>query len=148
MDYSFMKTGFDLTGNDEHENKKNIVALVSLFGKNALQTSFIYVKHAKRNGVTLEDIKRSTMLEVFLFMKRPNVVEAANTIKEEIFSADSEEEEEEMEEDDEIVDFSESKCECGFCKCINNIYERWEKWEPQGKLEEILKKNMVLFDKS
>ena len=147
MDYSFMKTGFDLTGNDEYENKKDIIALVSLFGKNALETSFIYVKHAKRNGVTLEDIKRSTMLEVFLFMKRPNVIEAAKEIKKQIFSADSDDEGE-VWEDEKIEDFAESECACAFCKCINNIYVRWEKWEPQGQLEEILKNNMVLFDKS
>ena len=42
-DYSFMKTGFDLTGDNELEDNKNIVALVTLFGENATKKG-IFVK--------------------------------------------------------------------------------------------------------
>ena len=35
--------------------------------------------------------------------------------------------------------FKESECSCALCKCINDIYNRWEHWTPEGKLQEILK---------
>ena len=155
-DYSFMKTGFDMVGNDERENQKNIVALVTLFGTNAIRTSFIYVKHAKRGGVTVEDIKRAVMLETFFFMKRPDVMEKANEIKNELFNSfeedaeDSEDEEDvegaEGEENEEIVEvFAESECSCALCSCINKIYERWAAWTPQTPMEKILKKSVENF---
>jgi hypothetical protein len=152
-DYSFMKTGFDMVGNDEYENQKNIVALVTLFGTNAIRTSFIYIKHAKRGGVTVEDIKRAVMLETFFFMKRPDVMEKANEIKNELFNSseeDSEDEEDvegaEGEENEEIIEvFVESECSCALCSCINKIYERWAAWTPQTPMEKILKKSVENF---
>ena len=139
-----MKTGFDLAGNDDYEDKKNIVALVTLFGEHAIRTSFTYVKHAKRNGVTVEDIRRCIMLETFFFMKRPDVLVKAEEIKKQLFDNDSEEEEEDEEDDveteEEMQVFKESECDCALCTCINKIDERWEKWTPQGNMEEILKK--------
>ena len=166
-----MKTGFDLAGNNEYEDKKNIVALVTLFAENAIRTSFTYVKHSKRGGVTVEDIKRAIMLETFFFMKRPDVLSKAEAIKKELFAenSDSEEEEEEEEEGvgcnncyacisgggkpcsnscEEIQEFKESECKCALCSCINKIYERWSKWEPNGKMEEILKKAVEEFGTS
>ena len=149
-DYSFMKSGFDMTVNNEEEEKRNIVSLVTYFGENAIRTSFIYVKHGKRNGVTVEDIKRCTMLEVFFFMKRPNLLEKTKEIKEKIYmSFDSDEEEENngniIVNDGEIEDFKESACDCALCKAINTIYARWEKWEPTNSFEDILKKNLDTF---
>ena len=88
-------------------------------GENAIRTSFIYVKHGKRNGVTVEDIKRCTMLEVFFFMKRPNLLEKMKEIKEKIYmSFDSDEEGEDdgniIINNGEIEDFKESACEVCF----------------------------------
>ena len=144
-DYSFMKTGFDVAGENAYEDHKNIVALVTLFGEHAIRTSFIYVKHAKRKGVTVEDIKRAVMLETFFFMKRPDVVEKADEIKKELFGGAEEEEEEEEEEEGEMEVFKESECSCALCKCINGIYERWDKWTPVGVMENILKKAVESF---
>ena len=144
-DYSFMKTGFDVVGENAYEDRKNIIALVTLFGEHAIRTSFIYVKHAKRKGVTVEDIKRSVMLETFFFTKRPDIVEKADEIKKALFEGGDEEEEEE-EEEDEMEVFKESECSCALCKCINGIYERWDKWTPEGPMENILKKAVENFD--
>ena len=147
-DYSFMKTGFDLTGDNELEDNKNIVALVTLFGENAIRTSYTYVKHAKRNGITVEDLKRCIMLECFFFMKRPDVLQKTEEIKEQLFNTAEEEEEEEPDSDpDEVSEldeedmqvFKSSECTCALCNCVNNIYTRWSNWTPQGPMEEILK---------
>jgi len=144
-DYSFMKTGFDLTGDNELEDNKNIVALVTLFGENAIRTSYTYVKHAKRNGITVEDLKRCIMLECFFFMKRPDVLQKTEEIKEQLFNTAEEEEPDsdpdeasELDEGDMQV-FKSSECTCALCNCVNNIYTRWSNWTPQGPMEEILK---------
>ena len=147
-DYSFMKTGFDLVGNNEYELKKNIVALVTLFAENAIKTSFTYVKHSKRKGVTTEDLKRCVMMECFFFTKRPDILKKAEDIKRELFDtiedSDSDSDTEEGTEQDE--EFKESECKCALCKCINNIYGRWSNWTPDGKMQEILKDVIDKFD--
>ena len=149
-DYSFLKTGFDLVGNDDYELKKNIVSLVTLFGENAIRTSFTYVKHANRSGVTTEDLKRCVMLECFFFTKRPDVIQKTEEIKTQLFDTieDSDSDTDEETEQDEIAieAFKESECTCALCQCINNIYDRWSNWTPEGKLHEILKGVIDNFD--
>ena len=85
-DFSFMKTGFNLVDNSNIENEQNIISLVTLFAKNALETATQYVTHAERTEVTVTDIKKSLMLEVFLFMKRPNVVQKTDELKQQLFN--------------------------------------------------------------
>ena len=141
-DFTFMKTGFNLVDDNKHsEFEKNIVAMVTAFGENALRTSAQYTTHAKRQVVTPEDIKRAMMLEVFLYTKRPGIVETCQKIKDELFGDDEEEEEEEEEEVEEQL-FEESNCECALCQCLNTIHDRWAKWEPQTPIEMILKKHI------
>ena len=41
--------------------------------------------------VTIEDIKRAMMLELFLFNKRPDLLEKTKEIKDEIYGDDGEE---------------------------------------------------------
>ena len=141
-DYSFMKTGFDMASSDEEA--KNVVAMITAFTEGGLRTAAVYVTHAKRNCITLEDIKRGMMLESFMFMKRPGIVEKTQEIKQELFynddddsvSADEDSEEEEGEESA----FVKSNCKCALCTCINNIYERWRNWEPKLPWELLIKK--------
>ena len=33
-------------------------------------------------------------------------------------------------------------CKCSLCKCMNNVYTRWEKWEPTTSFEHIFKKHI------
>jgi len=150
-DYSFMKSGFDPTGsgpsNKEHE--QNIVSMVALFGENALRTAAHYTKHSERCVVTAEDIKRAMMMEVFIYTKRPDIMEKLKTIKEDLFSNEEEEEsdEEDSEEEDEDYcncehPFKESKCECALCQCLNTIHDRWVGWGPTTPLETLLKKHI------
>ena len=69
MDFSFMKSGFDPTADveDMEEFKKNVSSLIVAFGENAMRTGAKYVSHSKRKVVTVEDLKRAMMLEMFLF---------------------------------------------------------------------------------
>ena len=58
-DYSFMKSGFD---NLVHEDPtENIASIVLVFMENAVKSAAIYVKHAKRNAISPEDIKRGLL---------------------------------------------------------------------------------------
>jgi len=141
-DFTFMKSGFDNTPLDEDDMKKNIASILVHFMENALKSAAIYVKHCKRNVVTIEDIKRGMMLEAFLFGRRTDTGQKVEAIKQEIFGeeVDSDDEEEvEFADEDEEAEFTESKCECGMCKCFNTIYDRWEGWEPENGMMSILK---------
>ena len=149
-DFSFMKTGFDLVNNEE-ETKQNIVAMVTAFTEKACRTACIYIKHSPRNVVTLEDIKRSMMLEVFMFMKRPGIMEETAAIRHELFVLPAEDDIMEGDYDFDIAEenecvFCESKCECALCKCVNKIYERWENWQPSNPWEVILKTHVDKMD--
>ena len=142
-DFSFMKTGFDLVNNEE-ETKQNIVAMVTAFTEKALRTACIYVKHSPRDIVMLEDIKRSMMLEVFMFTKRPGIMEETASIRQQLFAPITEDDIEDDENDIDIEDdddaiFCESECDCALCKCINTIYDRWVVWTPSNPWEIILK---------
>ena len=39
-------------------------------------------------------------------------------------------------------EFEENDCKCSLCKCMNNVYTRWEKWEPTTSFEHIFKKHI------
>ena len=102
-DYSFMKTGHNLVEDDTEDLKKDIVAYITLFLENALRSATVYaVKHGKRDSITVEDIKRCMMLEVFLFIKRPGVDQKLGEVKDKLFN----EEDEDEEDDGELERFS------------------------------------------
>ena len=69
-DYSFMKTGFNLVENSKEDFVKDATALTLNFMENAIRSASIYIKHAKRQDITTEDIKRSLMLELFVWEKK------------------------------------------------------------------------------
>ena len=151
-----MKTGFDLVDNGELD-KQRIVAMVTAFTDKAVRSACIFVKHSKRDVVVVEYIKRAMMLEVFMFMKRPGIQEETEEIRRQIFYGDSDNEEEdegasgdeagedgadEGDDADEEVEFKESECPCALCKCINNIYDRWNPWTPTNTWQTILRKHI------
>jgi len=141
-DFTFMKTGFDMTQPDDEEFQKNTAAIIVTYAEQALRTAALYVTHhKKRNGITPEDIKRAMMLEMFLFKKRSNLLEKAEEIKKILYEGDDEDDEEpiNMAEEDE---FSENNCDCAICKCVNNIYPRWDKWTPDSLFETVIKKHI------
>ena len=139
-----MKTGFNMLKEDPEDLKKDIVSYITLFLENAIRSASIYaVKHGGRKTITKEDIKRCMMLEVFLFIKRPGIDQKITEMKQKIFE-ESDEDEYTTEEEGECEDepFEESKCKCGLCTCITNIYERWNSWTPTNKMEEIFHKHI------
>ena len=144
-DYSFMKTGFDLTEPTTiGEQQKQIVALIALFTENALRNACVYIKHSPRTQVTTEDIKRGLMLEVFLFTKRPGVVEKAKEIKNELENYENSDDDEShiVDSDEEEEEFAPNLCNCAFCTCITDIYKRWDDWTPSTAIEKILHKHI------
>jgi hypothetical protein len=148
-DYSFMKTGFDLTeSSNVGENlMEDVTAIVFSFMENAMRSAAIYIKHCKRNGVTQEDIKRALMLEIFLFRKRDNIMKHILEIKNEILKEEEDDDEEYDIEDivipeNELDSFKESECDCGICQCLNKIYIRWDKFEPHTNIEKLMKNHI------
>ncbi len=143
-DYTFMKSGFDNIDNGEDEEKvKDLTSILVHFSENSLKHSSLYIKHCKRNCITPEDIKRSMMLEMFMFSKRNNLKEKIESIKSELYDCDSEDEEiiinePERKEDD----FKESECNCALCLCMNNVYKKWDTWSPETPIQEILQRHI------
>jgi len=80
-DYSFMRSGFDnLENGDEEQKQQQLASTLVHFSENALLNASVYIKHADRNQITKEDLKRCLMLEVFIFTKRENLQEKIEDI--------------------------------------------------------------------
>jgi len=143
-DFTFMKSGFNLMQPNDEEFKKNTATITVTYAQYALKTAGTYVSHHKtRNGITPEDIKRSMMLEMFLFNNRPDVLEKAEEIRHMLFGGEEyDSDEEELVNLNHSNEFSENDCECAICKCINNIYTRWENWTPVSLFETTIKKHI------
>ena len=92
-DYSFMRSGFDnLENGDDEQKQQQLASTLVHFSENALLNASVYIKHADRNQITKEDLKRCLMLEVFIFTKRENLQEKIEDIVEELYYNDSDEE--------------------------------------------------------
>ena len=118
-----------------------------------------YVEHSGRYSMTAKDIKYALQMEIFLFMKRDDLVSDLTEIRQEIAdyieNGSSDEDEEEMEHsgsgsgsgsssDDYVEEeFRESICDCVTCRSMNEINKRFPDWEPTSPLEEILKKRII-----
>ena len=140
-DYTFMKSGHDnLISNEITEEQQNMISIIIGFTENAMKTAAKYTTHSGRKVVLPEDIKRSMMLEMFIFNKRENIVSQLEAIRKEIFEDSSDDEEIIMEDPEEVPEFCESKCECMMCKTLNNIRNSWENFTPSSRLETLLKK--------
>ena len=145
-DYSFMKSGFD---NLVHEDPtENIASIVLVFMENAVKSAAIYVKHAKRNAITPEDIKRGLMLEIFFIKQRPNMLEQCEEMKKTINKILEEDDNDDDLDQlsniyaDEEEEFKESECECPMCNCMNTIYTRWEGFTPETSIERAMYKHI------
>jgi len=158
-DYSFMKSGVNNLEENEANTEKEIVAVILHFMENATRSASIFVDHSKRNAITVEDVKRGLMLEIFLFSKRVDIKQDIIRIKNELDDEDEDDESNEDDDnnegdesneddsdyicpDDEVMEFKESLCECAMCKCLNNVYDRWGKWTPISPIEIIMKKHI------
>ena len=146
-DYAFMKTGFNTVIEKENPNEiiENAAAIAIVYMENAIKSAAIYSKHAKRKEITVEDIRRGLMLEMFFIKKRPDTLKKCEDTKQKIKNILEEEEKSfddtDYDEDEEDTEqFTESKCKCAMCLCLNTIYERWNKWKPETSLEQIIHK--------
>ena len=141
-DYSFMRSGFDnLENGDEEQKQQQLASTLVHFSENALLNASVYIKHADRNQITKEDLKRCLMLEVFIFTKRDNLQEKIEDIVEELYYNDSDEEDIIFDDDENVIvdEFTESECQCALCQCINNVHIKWETCVPETPIQHILK---------
>lgn len=134
-DYSFMRSGFGGESNTDDNFEENIQALLVAFAENALKTAAIYVSHCGRSGITSEDLKRSLMIELFLFTQRPDIVQQIESIKQEINNMDEQELPAQPTFQEE---FRQSACNCQVCTCMNNIYSEWNSFSPSSQIEQII----------
>jgi hypothetical protein len=101
--------------------------------------------HCKRNIIMPEDLKRGMMLEMFFFNKQDDSLERAIKIKEELVGDVLSESDKDVDQRNmEKEEFCESKCKCALCKCMNNIYTRWDEWslEPKTHFESVFKEHI------
>jgi len=140
-----LKTGFNLL--EPEDPVENIASIILVFMENAVKSADIYVKHAKRNSITAEDIKRGLMLEIFFIKQRPNMLEQCEDMKK-IINKILEEEEDDTDLDQlsniysDEEEFKESTCDCAMCNCMNTIYTRWTGFTPETSIEKAMFKHI------
>ena len=75
---SQIRTGmgnYELNNLEREEIEINVTSMVMTFMSYAMKTSAMYVEHSKRKVITVRDIKRAMMLEVFLYFNRDDLEE-------------------------------------------------------------------------
>jgi len=140
MDFP-IKTGLGGQREMSDDEMLDIAGLVSAFSKYAVITAYQYVEHAGRKVVTVEDLKYALQNEVFQFSKRETILDDASEFRQMLVESMEDEEEEVEFEPEDLVgeEFSESTCECEFCKIVNNAHNIWDDWEPENPFEAMLK---------
>ena len=125
----------------------------------SIKSSSIFVEHSGRTIVTIDDIKRAMMVEVFMYFNRPDlkirISEWRNIILTDM-ECDNEEQESEEESEDEIMkddnitEKEESKkiCSCDVCDLMNNIKDKWKYYNPTDKMGKIFKSTSITWSKS
>lgn len=144
-----MKTGFNNLVENNDDQKYNIIATICHFTENALKTATHYVEHSKRNAILKEDIKRGLIMEVFLFGKRGNEMEEIVKIKKDIEEHKNDEDSDISDliiDDGETMPFANSDCSCALCVNMNNIYDKWNQFEPTTEIEKIMQKHINEMD--
>ena len=160
---SQIRTGmgnYELNNLEREEIEINVTSMVMTFMSYAMKTSAMYVEHSKRKVITVRDIKRAMMLEVFLYFNREDLEETVTEWRRDIIQdlqaqdlqaqdddteseqEDEEDTEEETEEDPETCISDEEKCHCDLCQRINGIDEYWQTYNPTDPLGKILKEHI------
>ena len=160
---SHIRTGmgnYELNNLEREEIEINVTSMVMTFMSYAMKTSAMYVEHSKRKVITVRDIKRAMMLEVFLYFNREDLEENLMEWRRDIIQdlqaqdlqaqdddteseqEDEEDTEEETEEDPETCISDEEKCHCDLCQRINGIDEYWQTYNPTDPLGKILKEHI------
>ena len=140
---SQIRTGmgnYELNNLEREEIEINVTSMVMTFMSYAMKTSAMYVEHSKRKVITVRDIKRAMMLEVFLYFNRDdleeNLMEWRRDIIQDLQAQD------ETEEYPETSVSDEEKCDCDLCQRINGIDEYWQTYNPTDPLGKILKEHI------
>jgi hypothetical protein len=144
-DYTFMKTGDNMIDDDDEipEAAFDMASIMTLFTKKGIENTSCYVKHSGRPSITSEDIKRGLMIEMYLFSKRPDLFPEVQEIKEALMEdSDSDSPDSELPETEDNTPFVKSQCTCALCKAMNDVYTRWESFQPQSVIEKILYDNI------
>jgi len=161
---SQIRTGmgnYELNNLEKEEIEINVTSMVMTFMSYAMKTSAMYVEHSKRKVITVRDIKRAMMLEVFLYFNRDDLEEnlmewrrdiiqdlqaqdlqAQDETEDETEDDTESEQEEETEEYPETSVSDEEKCHCDLCQRINGIDEYWQTYNPTDPLGKILKEHI------
>ena len=156
-DYSFLRSGGSVLAEPNKisdKEKEDIEIILSLFISNSLKTAAQYVEYCGRNGITKEDISYSLRFEVFEFLKRPDLLQGIEEIKQEILNdndgnEDGTDGEDGYEQfivpDDELNSFeriSQDKINTQnreFIDKLHYYYDEWFQWVPVTPIEKILK---------
>ena len=147
-----IKTGFenDLSCLEKKELEINIKSSIMAFTEYAMKSASLYVEHSKRNVVTVSDIKKGLMIEVFKYFNRSDLLNNVQRWRETIIIEEnlneedlSEEEHSEEEYCDENINIPEKIV----CKCINciefiDIESKWKNYVPNDELGKIMKINI------
>ena len=140
-----LQTGYNNEINclERAEIEVNVTSSVMAFVDYAIKTASVYATHAERKNISVNDLKKALMLEVFHYFNHDDLEEKVVNWRQIILQdmQETEEEDEDYEEEEYEDDEKEtvSTCKCELCESINSIEEKWESYHPTDDLGKILK---------
>lgn len=136
---------------EQEELEINVTSSIMTFMTYSIKSASIFIEHSGRTIITPDDIKRSMMVEVFMYFDRKDlkirVNEWRNIILNELSNIEEIESEDESEDENtesDIVEKEENKkiCSCNVCSLMNDIKDRWEYYNPEDEMGKIFKKHI------
>ncbi len=170
---SFIRSGYSQDADDQYQQRhlNEIMTVVGVFTKDAMELASIYCLHARRNSVTRQDVElalktrayhgdtfwnrgdiQQKLIEMKQFLNEPG----SDSEYESDYDYDENEEEGEMsdlpddiediEDTEDIEDIEEnfikSECTCDLCTTLNGIQEKWNTWNPYERMELSIKNSI------
>ena len=160
IDFSFMQTGFNnIKGVDQlsREEKATLLSTVSVYFEEAMKIAVGYVKYELRNEVTAADIilaMKAQALDHSDIWEKPETSERLNEGYQEIYQELATparlDVDDLSDDDDDEEDDVEDGVEDDYYKMMEDVYKlvktaesRWVDWNPDNKLEKILKTSIT-----
>tara|TARA_Y100000389_G_scaffold205088_1_gene262946 strand:- start:145 stop:603 length:459 start_codon:yes stop_codon:yes gene_type:complete len=142
-----LKTGFDndLSCLEKKELEINVRSSIMAFTEYAMKSASLYVEHSRRNIITVSDIKKGLMIEVFKYFNRSNLLNNVQRWRETIIIQDNFNEEYFQEEeycDEKINNEQNFVCKCMNCIEFIDIESKWKNYVPNDELGKIMKNNI------
>ena len=131
---NIMKTGFGLDDNMYDSHLKALIDIVTPVIERAIVLSCEYAKACGRDTVISKDFEYAAK-----YCAMCTVGQQIGSYFPEIYDDDDDGDDDVEIIDDDTIEFVRYSGDDQAFKAINDAYDRWESWQPQSPIEELLK---------